>query len=446
MLATLKGFLRLFFPPFLFIMGLASTLITAFKEASFGLYLLVFLAPQPNIYYKFHSYPLGKDLIDLLFVSVLLGMIIQKKGFAKTGNSLLITSFIGVTYLSLWNSSIRFSLPLPISHSNNLLYDFKNYAQMIIFYFLILNTCKKPDKQKLLILLITFVTLFIAVRCYRNFTPHAMFSYNRRVGGPFETAGLGANHLGAFYADYLAVFLSLFLFEKDKKKKLLFLATVLFGLHPLFFAYSRGAYLGAFAVLLLYGVLRKRAFLILIFVLCLGWHTLLPQSVVDRIDMTENSNGKLEHSAGGRLDLWKLAYRLFEQNVVFGVGYGGYALTYGGKTMNSSVYGSERLHKRQDVHSFYMRTLCEQGIIGFCLLLAILLRAFQSGWKLYRIGETPFQVGLGLGFLGCALSVVVTNLFGDRWSYYVLGSYFWIFWGLVDRNLLDIKVKEDIGT
>jgi hypothetical protein len=28
----------------------------------------------------------------------------------------------------------------------------------------------------------------------------------------------------------------------------------------------------------------------------------------------------------------------------------------------------------------------------------------------------------------------VTNLFGDRWSYYEMGSYFWMFWGVVDRG------------
>jgi hypothetical protein len=27
-------------------------------------------------------------------------------------------------------------------------------------------------------------------------------------------------------------------------------------------------------------------------------------------------------------------------------------------------------------------------------------------------------------------------MFGDRWSYFVLGDYFWIIWGLVDRGIL----------
>jgi len=31
--------------------------------------------------------------------------------------------------------------------------------------------------------------------------------------------------------------------------------------------------------------------------------------------------------------------------------------------------------------------------------------------------------------------VVVTNMFGDRWSYFVLGGYFFVFWGVVDRGI-----------
>jgi hypothetical protein len=34
-------------------------------------------------------------------------------------------------------------------------------------------------------------------------------------------------------------------------------------------------------------------------------------------------------------------------------------------------------------------------------------------------------------------------MFGDRWSYYVLSTYFWIFWGLVDRALMTSGIQID---
>jgi len=68
--------------------------------------------------------------------------------------------------------------------------------------------------------------------------------------------------------------------------------------------------------------------------------------------------------------------------------------------------------------------------------------AFRSGWKLLREANNGFEKGLGLGFMGCVLASATTNLFGDRWSYYEMGSYFWVFWGLVDRGILIAEASK----
>ena len=70
------------------------------------------------------------------------------------------------------------------------------------------------------------------------------------------------------------------------------------------------------------------------------------------------------------------------------------------------------------------------------LFVIVLVVAFRSGWRLWKAGKEGFEKGLGLGFMGCVLACASTNLFGDRWSYVEMGSYFWVFWGLVDRGIL----------
>ena len=67
MLGVLKQYLRLAFFPTLYIGGFGIMLVTIFKEAKWGLFLLVFLIPQSNVWYKFHRYPFGKDFMDFLF-------------------------------------------------------------------------------------------------------------------------------------------------------------------------------------------------------------------------------------------------------------------------------------------------------------------------------------------------------------------------------------------
>lgn len=434
MLSAFKEFLRFLLTPFLYFGGLFTVILSIFKEARWGLFLLIAMIPQPNVWYKLHDYPFGKDFIDLLLFSILIGIFFQKKGFSKTGNTTFITVFILVSYISLWNSSARFSLPLPFTTSNSLLPDWKNYAEMILLYFLVLNTVQDEDQQKAVVVLMSVVVLLIAIRSYRNFSGGASFDYSKRVGGPFEAVGLGPNHFGAFIAYYCTLFLGLSFFDNDFRRRLLFLGTYLFGLHPLFFSYSRGAYLGALGGVAFMGLLKKRSLLAVVATILLAWQTLLPISVVERIQMTETETGQVEGSAAHRLELWKLAVDLFYENPIFGIGFGGFGFTV-------------RQGELTDTHNFYMKTLSEEGLIGLFLFAVLLFLAFYSGWRLFREGLTSFHRGLGFGFMGSVVSCMIANIFGDRWSYFALGGYFWIFWGIVDRAILvsEAQTNSDIS-
>ncbi len=146
--------------------------------------------------------------------------------------------------------------------------------------------------------------------------------------------------------------------------------------------------------------------------------------------MTENVQGELDSSSAGRFKLWGSAMRLFEQNPVFGAGFEGFALSGSGEGFT-------------DTHNYFVKKLCEEGIIGMAIFLFCLLKALFSGWKLFNNGKIPFQRGLGLGFFVCVLSIIVTNSFGNRFSYFVIGSYFFIFWALVDSCLMSLDEHED---
>lgn len=440
MLGFIKYILRLMIIPALYFGGIYVIIVTIFSKVEWGLYLMVGLIPQPNIWYKFQDYPMGNSFLDFIFFSIVIGLIYQRKGFEITSNSTIIFIFIAVSYLSLWNSSMRFSLPIPLTLANNNLADWKNFVQMVLLYFLALNAIKTEDKQKGVILLMSVIILLVAIRSYRNFSGGDSFSYDKRVGGPFETVGLGANHFGAFIAHYCPVFLSLFFFDREKKwKTLIYLGVVLFGLHPLFFSYSRGAYLAFFAVLIFYGLFKKRSLLVFSFLIIIAWQAILPASVVDRIKMTRSESGEIEHSAGGRLELWDIAYQLFEKNPIFGVGFNGYSMSVGGMALKS---GEQLPEGGFDSHNYYMKVLSEEGIIGISVLALILIKAFFSGWRLYRNGTSQFYQGLGFGFMGCVIAASITNMFGDRFSYFVLGGYFWILWGLVDRGVIDSNIAK----
>jgi O-antigen ligase len=432
MLTLFLGILKELLPPILYGGGIVVMIISIFRRPEWGLFLIVALRPLPNIYYKFYDFPLGQHYLDLAFFAVLVGMIVNKKGIIKNVNSIVITIFIVISYLALVNCSVRFNLPFPVTRENPLLADWKNYAEMIAMYFFALNVIEDERNQKSIVMIMCLIVLLISIRSYRAYTGGGGFEESSRYSGPFETVGLGPNHFGAFIADYSSVWLGLFLLDKNKWRRWLYLATVLFSLHPLFYSYSRGAYAAAFGVLVFFGLIKKRSLLILVFCIYLAWQTILPASVVDRISMTRSESGELEDSAAMRLEIWNYAIDLYKANRIFGVGFGGYSLSVLDKTG----------HPR-DSHSIYLKTLSEQGIVGLAILLLVFVMAFYSGGKLFRGGKTPFQKGLGLGFLGCIVALMITNMFGDRWSYYVLATYFWVFWGLVDRSLVTSDIAID---
>lgn len=425
MLSFIKDVIRAIFSPLvepLVYLGVFWTATRSmFHKARVGVYVLAALIPLPNIWYKFHAYPFGKDFTDIIVFSILVGLYVHKKGLQRFDNGRLLIFFILVNYAALWNASLGFGLPVPITTENPLMGDYKNYVEMILLYFLVANAIETEEQQKTVAVIMASVVLFIAVREFRNFSPGDAFSYDKRVEGPFWVLGLGANHMGAFAAHYMSAFLGMYLLDDNRRRRWLYMAAILMTLHPLFFSYSRGGYLGVLAGVIFLGAVRKRSLLVMVFALLLAWQTLLPTTVVERISMTETAGGQLESSAAERVELWDHAIELFRQHPIFGIGFGAFGYTRPTGSLT-------------DTHNFYLRMLSEQGVIGVGFFLIVLLAAFRSGWRLYDTAHTPFSRGLGLGFMACVVAVMVTNVFGDRWSYFVLGSYFFILWGLVDRG------------
>ncbi len=425
MLFSLKNAVRLIMP-YLFLAGGVGIMGSSiFYEAKWGMALLTFLIPNPNIWYQLHAFAFGNDFLDLLCLSIFAGAIYQRKIVKISNSGLILIAFMLVNIFAACNTILTFNLPSLFDTSSVLTQDIKNYIEMIFLFFLAFFVIKDEKQSKTILCIMAVVILLVSLRSFRNFTEGSTFSYDKRVGGPFETVGLGANHYGAFIVHYSSALLGLYLCDKNRLRRWLYLAAILMGIYPLFFSYSRGAYLGAGVSVIFFGVWKKRSLLLIPLVLLLAWKVVLPESVINRITMTESSSGELEDSAAIRLGLWKHGEAVFKENPFFGVGFEGF-----GYTLPPGAFGGLK-----NSHNLYMQTLCEQGVIGTAFLLLIFVKAWFAGFTLYCKGSSDYLRGLGLGFMGCVTACIVTNLFGDRWSYFVLGGYFWILWGAVESGM-----------
>lgn len=427
MIALLKEVLL---PYMVWFLVMSTFFVGITRKPKLALLLMAFLVSLPNVWYPAQALPLGQKTMDLLVLSSFWGVHTTKMGYERSPKQYLFIFIFIITYIATWNTSFRFNLSAPITLDNPVLADWKNYVLMMFLYFASFNVLKSESDIKALIDTMMGVVLLIILQNYKSVLAGETYSQTTRAAGPFTVVGLNCNHFGAFLANYCIAALGLFLMEKENKwRKLFYISIFLGGIYPIFYTYSRGAYLAFGVGLFIIGLVRFRPILIVLFIFAMLWQSILPESVVARIQMTSDSGGQLEESAALRLIVWDMAKQLFSDNPIFGIGFNGFAFASQGF----------RLH---NTHNFYLQTAAEQGIIGCVLLGTLMLRALISGWKLFRIPASGFSNGVGLGFLSCTFVVLVSNIFGDRFSQLAVGGFFFLFMGAVDKLLVINNQKQ----
>lgn len=410
-------------PLVLYIGGIIAFLLSLFWRPQIGLYYLVPLLPLQTLRHRVHDYPLGTELVEIILLAVLVGSVLRSRdhSFSRVPLSRWVVIFAVFSYISLWRGSIFLGTDLPLSFDDARLADWKNYLVMPLLFYVVATTMKDVKQIQLLVLCMCFSVLLIdrsfalAVKD-RDFS---QFSQDLRYAGPLGYAG--QNGFAAFQAQMSLFLLGLYTLKTRKVLKFAILGLSLFTLYGVMFAFSRGAYVGVLAGVMFIGIFKERKFLIPVVAVLIGWQTLLPISVRERIMMTYDETGSLEISASSRVDLWKDALTLFSQNPLLGTG------------LNSYKY----LHRSDvlsDTHNYFITVLVETGIFGLLLLLWLFVKCMQLGISLFRSAQDSFLSSLGLGFAALMVCAIVVNFFGDRWTYLQINGYLWVLLACVVRG------------
>jgi len=432
-----------YIPLAVYVLGLGVAALVLFWRTELGLYFLVPLLPLENVLSKVDRYPAGKDLVDILVAAMVIGWVVRGLGkkeriFAKTPLNLPILLLAGTSYIALWRGSSFLGLDPPLALGDPRLMNWKNYMILPLLYLITVNNVKSVKQIMLLVLLMAGSMILMDFFFYNELrwvkTWH--YSHKMRIEGSFRY--LSANSIAAFYAEYSLVLLGLIFFDKLKRRRLLFMMILLANTYCLMFSFSRGAYLAGLVGGIFVLFVARRKYLPLLFALALGGlfvaPRVLPVSVVERIDMTmekENDgvggDAKFDSSAEARLDFWAYAIDVFKANPVFGRGFDTFIRSH---------------PERMDTHNMYLNVLAEMGLVGGTILMLLFFLSFRDGWKLYRVSEERFLRGLGLGFSGCVIACMISNIFGNRWTYVPLSTYYWVFWGLVMRGRILAQEKS----
>lgn len=421
--------------PLLYPAAILACLLSLWRP-QIGLYYLVFVLPLQTLRYQIPGYPLGNSIIDVVLLGVMIGMLLNRTAplFADLPMKWLLAAAALYWYISLWHGSFVLGLPWPIALADPRFSNWKNYIELSLLFGITFAVIRTKEQIRVVLVIMCVTAFAVSYDFFQFMSAQDLSQYSDKLRYAGVMGYAGVNGLAAFEAQF-ALFLTGLYNSKLPKGYKIAISLVLAGCtYAVLFAFSRGAYMAFAAGLLFVGIMRKRFILVVLMAVLLGGSMFLPAAVMERITGTYtqesgSDQGTLESSAQERVIIWQDAMEVVKTFPVRGTGFDTYHYMH-----RSLGYG--------DTHNFYLKVLVEEGIVGLLFLIAILWKMLRQGYGLFRISSDPLLSSLGLGFAACIVGALVTNFFGDRWSYQQVDSYWWILLALVCRARL---LESDSG-
>lgn len=413
-------FLKSILPISLYVFGIWALAISFTGKTKWALYLGIFLIPLRNVIEKIQTLPLGNQFIDILLLGVLLGLFMNSKNNKESStkspiNTISLTTIVYMILSLIWGGMYLYG-GFSFDIHDSRVQDCKNFILMPVIYFMVFRSLQSKKDIWSLFYVLCFSIFIADYYTINQIREHSSLISREQIKGTFQF--LGPNEVAAFFNQYTVILLgALYGFKKSKLKTFLFILVII-NIYSILFLYSRGAYAGLIAgLIIIFAFKDKKLLLPLILILCL-WNVILPQKVVERILETKTETGELDASSQRRIDIWEQALKLFASNPVAGIGFGSFrhlGLDLG------------------DTHNIYVKILTEQGLFGITIFLATLFFFIREGYILYQKGDDDMSKALGLGFFCSIFTLMVNNFFGDRWSYLEPNTYIWVFAGMVTK-------------
>ena len=377
-----------------------------------GLYYLIPFLPYRTLRDHFLDYPLGGNVLTILVIAVIVGALIKGKSIPKNPLYGIWLAFGVYLYFSMWFGTMIGNTPPPIWLSDDNFVTWKDY--MLIPLVIVAAGMVIEDRKavRTVILITACALLFIDRSCLleslsRSWTT---FDEDKRSGGPLS---YGSNQTAAFLAQFAMFFWGFGQFLKRKKLRLICYGLVALTIWADMFTFSRGSYLAIIVSVVVLGVLKDRKLLVIAAVFLFTWQAVVPNAVRQRINMTQNSNGKLEASAQERVSLWEAAESSIISNPVLGTGFASYQM-------------ANHVDGLKDTHNWYVKVMVETGVVGMIFVLIMLQQMMVLAYRVFKRTEDPLYRGLGLGLFVAMCSCIVANFFGDRWTYLEITGMLWV--------------------
>ncbi len=297
----------------------------------------------------------------------------------------------------------------------------------ISFYFIIVNLVRTTElSYKLLSCSLFSCTICSLYGIYQNFfsapdttwTDEDMFSeIETRVVSTFENP----NVFGEYLIMLIPVALALLITSKRLFNKASYFACFGVSLLALVYTWSRGAWLGCIASMIIFMVIiSKRAisfYLLGIFALPVAI-PMLPNSILDRFSSIGNMT---DSSTSYRVFIWEASVKMIKDFLFTGIGIGTSAF----QTVYSE-YALAGIETAPHSHNLYLQVLVETGIFGFLTFVSVVLLFLTKVFSFLKKNNS-LNKKIIIGSLTCGIIAFLVQGFTDYvWYNYRVFGMFWI--------------------
>ncbi len=425
-LALIFGLFSFLIQPIYLLLAVALLFVLAFvfHKPEFGLWAtIVFLPFLPTMV-------ICAEIIVVLFAYLL--KVIRGKRSIKFGflDISVLTFAVYMLFGGLFSVTASSSIPPVLV-----------FLCFIVSYFLIVNLVKTKAFIKKIISS-SLISFFVcsAYGIYQNFfvapdttwTDEDMFSeIETRVVSTFENP----NVFGEYLILLIPLCIALFFVSKKASERFSYFLCLFTSIVALIYTWSRGAWLGCIASLIVFFViLSKRAisfYFLGVFALPLAI-PFLPSSVTERFVSIGNM---ADSSTSYRVFIWEASVKMIKDYFFTGIGVGTDAF----QTVYSE-YALAGIETAPHSHNLYLQIMVELGIFGFAVF-ALTIALFIIKVFSYLKNGTDRSTKLISGAIMCGiLAFLVQGITDYVWYNY---RVFGIFWMLIALCVALINSSEN---
>jgi len=390
--------------------------------------MCIYLAILPLIPYKTKF----KVISDILLISIILLYLFkvitcsEVRNRFKIGIKSFIKDYLGIFMILLavvMIFSTLYATDKKISISESI-----RFLTYIILYFIIKYELNCERYTKGLINLYIYVCGILSIggilQYITGFGLDKKFTGYAYASEKIAVTMDNPNNLGAFMVLAIFPMIMLSVYEKELKKRILYIIISVMVFLNIIFTFSRNALIGVFIGLCVLILIYSWKFILSIIIFSIG-ALFIPQ-----ISTRIKDIGNIEQNRS-RIYLWKIASKMIKDHPILGVGNGNYSSLYDSyvkKYPDYAYYG----YTKYPVHNTYLKVLSELGILGFIPFVMVLACSIKKIFSVIKYNTNKFYKFFYTGFISSVCAFLAMNMSDNLFLVPKTVTYFWVLLAIAD--------------